>query len=118
MSAACVEVRAVREPSCIRGLQYRLVYGGSLVPQRWVEQLRRASGERLVYAKESWGHCVVHRLIYQFRFEVRVMESPTSIRLLHRVCASDAQRDADREWLCEQLKAAVHEAPGYAHEVA
>lgn len=107
MSSARERVQVIREASCLRGLHYRFVYAGCIEAAQWVQRLQEASGQRLVHGVERWGKVTMHRLICQFRFEARFAEPMSCVTLLHRLCASEAQRTQDRLWLSQQLEAAL-----------
>ncbi|MCC6876449.1 MAG: hypothetical protein IT378_19250 [Sandaracinaceae bacterium] len=70
--------------------------------------LETALGPGLVVAEEPWPGRTVTRLVLQFRFEVRIGERDGEIALMHRACASPAQRRDDRrrfeQALCSVLQ--------------
>jgi hypothetical protein len=73
-------------------------------------RLRDALGPFVVAGEERWGPTLVTRLLVQFRFELRVIQGRKKLVLIHRACASPAQRGADRRIVEASLRSALEGA--------
>jgi hypothetical protein len=85
------------DPHCLRGLH--LLYSvPRLAAERLVHDIRTAFPHHLFETSERWGPVTVHRLVFQFRFEIQLGARRDEISFLHRVLASPGQRARDRAW--------------------
>jgi hypothetical protein len=92
---------------CQRGLRFSCTF--DRVPIGLVEALRAAFSGQLVEGVERLGSTEMHRLILQFRFELRVDLRRGAIDIQHRASATKAQIASDRA-LFEEVFHRVTEA--------
>lgn len=93
-----------RHKGCLRGLHFLYEVNRPWDREGLHSELARAGDGCFLEATEAWGTQRVHRLIYQFRFEIRI---GSELALIHRLTASPEQREADREWFEKQLERAL-----------
>lgn len=90
---------------CLRGLAERLVLHRSLPTEQLLSAARRILGPSCLETVEHWGERAVHRLIVQFRIEVRIGELDDVVTLHHRQLSPATTRLAFRESLVVALLA-------------
>ena len=97
---------------CQRGLHWIYSFAPDVDQAALARRLRTRAA--LVHGVERWGQREVTRLIWQFRFELRLNIADGELSFIHRTTTSPDDRAADRAWFEGQLHEWLADAQGAA----
>lgn len=81
------------DPRCLRGLAFLYRTRAPFCPACFEERVHAQLPDQLLSAVEPMGEVPLHRMILQFRFELRFGMRPGELEVHHRVLADEATRE-------------------------